>query len=114
VRSQSSRTWSGTELHDFPTLQCSAPHSGEHARHDHVDVRPITGRLTGSPSDLSSRDDTGTAVPLVARAPPIPDQADRDATVVTVAGTFRSRAAQLTWRHHGAVLAIWTFNIELD
>ncbi len=34
--------------------------------------------------------------------------------MVTVAGTFDSGAAQITWRHDRHVLAIWTFTIELD
>jgi hypothetical protein len=33
---------------------------------------------------------------------------------VAVRGTYHSGSAQVTWRHDGHLLALWTFTNELD
>ena len=77
-------------------------------------VKAATGSLSVSAADLSSRDENGTAVRLTARGPGrVTAVPGRPATLV-VRGTYDNGSAQLTWRHDGAVLAVWVFTIELD
>jgi hypothetical protein len=72
------------------------------------------GSVRVAADELSSRDDTGRLVPLkvvgatsAVAAPGAPAQ-------LTLAGRYHSGSGQVTWRHAGHVLAVWTFTIELD
>ena len=65
-------------------------------------------------SELSSRDETGHAVRLSPDGPEQQRVSAAKSRTVKVVGTFASGAAQVTWRHAGHVLGVWTFNIELD
>ncbi len=101
-----------------PDQVLSGPQRGQ----DPTTPAVITLRVTvrgGRPlaigtDELSSRDETGEAIALK------PASADRSTAKaggtasVAVRGTYHSGSAQVTWRHDGHVLALWTFTIELD
>jgi len=80
-----------------------------------VQVAAGSGTVAVAATDLSGRDDHGRALVLTSMGP---------ATAVSVPGaapaTLRvtaevhAGAAQITWRHAGAAMALWTFNAELD
>ena len=55
-------------------------------------------------------------VPRTSSAPgPLPQIGTAGGTAsVAVRGTYHSGSAQVTWRHEGHVVALWTFTIELD
>jgi hypothetical protein len=79
-----------------------------------VRITAIRGAIELSGHDLTSRDETGTAVALTARgASSVRATAGQSATIA-LQGRFDSGAAQITWRTGGQVYAIWTFTIELD
>ena len=46
--------------------------------------------------------------------PPAQIRAAGGTASVAVRGTYHSGSAQVTWRHEGHVVALWTFTIELD
>lgn len=72
------------------------------------------GTVTASTDELSSRDQTGRAVVLTPQGPDRASATSGGPATLRVVGTFHSGAAQVTWRHDDHVLAVWTFNIELD
>lgn len=72
------------------------------------------GATTIAAGDLSSRDQSGHALLLSPQGATSKTIAPGTTASVTVKTTFTSGAAQITWRHHGVVLGVWTFNIELD
>lgn len=81
-----------------------------------VTIRIITatGSLSLSASDFAVRDDQGMDIPLVPVSPAtVTSNLTRPADLI-LSGTFHSSAAQITWRSHDAVVAIWTFTIEPD
>lgn len=77
-------------------------------------VATTKGSTTLAAADLSTRDQTGHALTLTPDGPPSRTVAAGTTASINVVATFASGAAQLTWRYAGKVLAIWTFNIELD
>jgi hypothetical protein len=79
-----------------------------------VTVRDATGPLTLSAPDFTSRDETGTAIPLTSRGPAGVTARPGHPATLTLRGTYEAGAAELTWRHDGKVIAVWDFNIELD
>jgi hypothetical protein len=79
-----------------------------------VTVSGSTGDLTIKDTDFSSRDEEGKAIRLKARGPASVTASPGHPATLTLAGTYESGAAQLTWRHDGKVVALWDFNIELD
>ncbi|MDQ2852258.1 MAG: hypothetical protein M3Y49_16310 [Actinomycetota bacterium] len=74
----------------------------------------LKGTTTIAATDLSSRDQSGHALRLVPHGPATRTVPPGTTASITVDTTFTSGAAQITWRHHGTVLGVWTFNIELD
>jgi hypothetical protein len=64
--------------------------------------------------DLSSRDETGEAVALTPAGTTRSTAKAGGTASVAVRGTYHSGSAQVTWRHGGHVVALWTFTIELD
>lgn len=77
-------------------------------------VAMTTGAASIRTSDLSSRNESGAAIHLTPVGPATAHAGPTGAVTLRVAATFSSGAAQVTWRHNGAVIAVWTFNIELD
>jgi hypothetical protein len=77
-------------------------------------VQVNRGTLAIATSELSSRDETGTAVALRPVGIPRSVAGAGATTAVSVRGSYHSGSAQVTWRHDGQVLALWTFTIELD
>ncbi len=77
-------------------------------------VAMTRGTATVSAAELSSRDETGRLIPLARRGPEQIHATTGPPQQLQVAGVFDSGAAQITWRHERTVLAVWTFNIELD
>jgi hypothetical protein len=72
------------------------------------------GSLALHASDFTVRDDQGMNIPLVPVGPAtVTSNPARPADLI-LSGTFHTGAAQINWRSHDAVIAIWTFNIELD
>lgn len=79
-----------------------------------LQLRQVAGSATVRADELTSRDETGEKIALTSSGPArVTTRAGRISTLKVV-GTFDSGAAQITWRHHGKVLAVWTFNVELD
>ena len=77
-------------------------------------VKATSGSLSVTAADLSSRDENGSAVVLTASGPDrVTAVPGRPATLI-VRGIYDNGSAQLTWRHDGAVVAVWVFTIELD
>jgi hypothetical protein len=79
-----------------------------------VTVGQATAPLTLRAGDFTSRDQLGKGVPLTSAAPASVTAAPGHPATVTLRGTFRAGAAELTWRHDGKVIAVWDFTIELD
>lgn len=79
-----------------------------------LQVRQTSGSATLGADELSSRDQTGRPVALAPKGSRVITTHAGSTSTLTVAGTFDSGAAQVTWRHQGKVLAIWTFTVELD
>lgn len=72
------------------------------------------GSLTATAGELSSRDETGAQIRLTPMGPASVRAVPGHPAEVRVSGVYSSGSAQLTWRHDGHVLAVWTFTIELD
>lgn len=84
--------------------------------HATIVIRATTTRssIALHSSDFTVRDDRGLNIHLVPAGPFTSSaESSRPAELVLV-GAFHTGAAQITWRSHNAVIAIWTFNIELD
>ncbi len=79
-----------------------------------VDVVPIRGSIQVSASDFLSRDQTGSIVSLNPDGASTVTATAAHPAKVRIKGRYVSGAAQVTWRYHGHVMAIWDFNIELD
>lgn len=77
-------------------------------------VTTTTGSLRFGAADLTSRDQTGASVRLAARGPAEVTASPGRPATLAVQGTYDNGSAQLTWRHGGAVVAVWVFTIELD
>lgn len=77
-----------------------------------VDVH--RGELAIGTDELSSRDETGAVIALRPSGARHATAGSGKSATVTVKGTYPSGSAQVTWRHAGQVLAVWTFTIELD
>lgn len=86
----------------------SAPAAGTSTRAV-ITLRVDSGAVPIAAADLTARDDSGQLIALT----PVSDTRGGGQTF-RVSGTFSAGAAQLTWRHDGRVLAVWTFTIELD
>lgn len=79
-----------------------------------ITINQVTAPLTVAATDFTSRDEQGTPVALTPAGPAaVTATADHPGALI-LTGSFGSGAAQITWRHHGNVVAIWDFNIELD
>ena len=70
--------------------------------------------LSISTDELFSRDETGAAIALTPAGASRSTARTGGTASVAVRGTYHSGSAQVTWRHDGHVLALWTFTIELD
>ena len=79
-----------------------------------IDAVTTQGRLTLRAADVLSRDESGRLVSLAPAGSAAASAADASPARIRVMGRFTSGAAQLTWRYHGSVLAVWDFNVELD
>jgi hypothetical protein len=77
-------------------------------------LQAVRGDLTADAGQLSSRAETGKAVALTPRGATRVQARPGHPRTLTVGGTFPTGAAQVTWRSGHHVLAVWTFNIELD
>ena len=77
-------------------------------------VTQRTGSVSLRIGDLGVRDQTGRRIALRSRGPTAVRTRAGSTSTLQVLGTFFSGAAQVTWRHRGQVLAVWTFNVELD
>ena len=77
-------------------------------------LQAVRGDLTADAGQLSSRDETGKAIALTPRGATRVLASPGHPQTLRVGGTFPTGAAQVTWRSGRHVLAIWTFNIELD
>jgi hypothetical protein len=77
-------------------------------------IRMTRGAEVVTAGELSSRDETGKAVALRADGPARIRVAGGATGTIRVRGVYDNGSAQMTWRHGGHVLAVWTFTIELD
>lgn len=77
-------------------------------------VKQSKGSAVIKADELTSRDQTGGLIPLTSKGPKTITTHAGKTSELELVGTFESGAAQVTWRHHGKVLAVWTFNVELD
>lgn len=80
-----------------------------------VQVTTTSGRVAVAATDLSGRDDHGRDLVLTPVGPATVVSAQgKGAATLRVAAEVHAGAAQITWRHDGAPMALWTFNAELD
>ncbi|NMH96189.1 hypothetical protein [Pseudonocardia acidicola] len=79
-----------------------------------VEARTDTGTVALQAGDFTSRDDHGRDIPLDVVGPAAATSDPTRPATLQLAGTFHSGAAQITWRYRGAVVAVWTFTVELD
>jgi phosphatidylinositol-3-phosphatase len=81
-----------------------------------ITIRATTtgGSIPLHASDFTVRDDRGVNILLVPLGPATVSAEPTRAAELALAGTFHSGAAQITWRSPHGVIALWTFNIELD
>ncbi|MGD3109670.1 hypothetical protein [Streptomyces sp. YGL11-2] len=79
-----------------------------------VTVREATGPLTLDAADFTSRDENGSSIPLSAHGPATVTARPGQTTTLSLTGTYKAGAAELTWRHDGRTIAVWDFTIELD
>jgi hypothetical protein len=80
-----------------------------------VRVAATSGSVTIAATDLSGRDDCGRDLVLVPLGPAAITSAVAKAPVtLRVQAAIHAGAAQITWRHAGAPVALWAFNAELD
>ncbi|MBA2322521.1 MAG: hypothetical protein DLM61_02990 [Pseudonocardiales bacterium] len=84
--------------------------------HATITIRATTtrGSIALHTSDFTARDDRGMNIPLVPVGPSTVSADPSRSAELALIGTFHTSAAQITWHSHNAVIAIWTFNIELD
>ncbi|OJY38453.1 hypothetical protein [Pseudonocardia sp. 73-21] len=74
-----------------------------------------SGSVAIAATDLSGRDDHGRDLVLAPVGPATVASAPGTApATLRVAAEVHAGAAQITWRHAGKALALWTFNVELD
>ena len=79
-----------------------------------LQVAQRRGTATIDANELTSRDETGRPITLRSRGPRRITTRAGETSTLRVVGVFTSGSAQVTWRHHGHVLAVWTFTVELD
>jgi hypothetical protein len=84
--------------------------------HATITIRAIMtkGSIALHTSDFTVRDDRGRSNPLVPVGPATVSVDSSRPAELALAGTFHTGSAQITWRAHNAVVAVWTFSIELD
>ena len=73
-----------------------------------------SGALTLAADELTSRDQTGTVIPLAPTGPAAVTVATGTSGSLQVDGHFSDGSAQVTWTHDGHVIALWDFTIEID
>jgi hypothetical protein len=74
---------------------------------------PVRGAVALSVKDFTGRDDQGNDL-IITPAGPALTSTGTGTVTLRMTAAVRSGAAQLTWRPGGAVIALWTFNAELD
>ncbi|PSS43251.1 hypothetical protein C6401_13655 [Arthrobacter woluwensis] len=79
-----------------------------------VRVKATSGSVAIGAGDLDCRDQRGRTVALNPVGPATVTVAAGSQADLVVRGTFHDGAAQVTLRHAGHALALWTFNIEND
>ncbi len=104
----------GPQQLDTPSVRAGSPPPRTTAAAITLRLTAIRDATTIAAGDLSSRDQRGHALRLVPQGATTKTVAPGATASITVKSTFTSGAAQITWRHHGVVLGVWTFNIELD
>jgi len=77
-------------------------------------VKAVAGSATLGAEELTSRDQRGRTVALTPVGASTVTVAAGSQAELVVRGTFHDGAAQVTLRHAGHTLALWTFNIEND
>lgn len=84
--------------------------------HAIITLRATTtrGSITLHSSDFTVRDDRGVTIHLEPAGHSTSSAESFRPAELALVGTFHTNAAQITWRFHTAVIAIWTFTIELD
>jgi hypothetical protein len=84
--------------------------------HTTITVKTTTtnGSITLHTTDFTVRDDRGTNIHLEPVGPSTIKAEPGRPAQLTLQGTFHTSAAQITWRYHNTVVAIWDFNIEPD
>jgi hypothetical protein len=87
---------------------------------DHADgtititATDTTGTLALPASAFTSRDDKGREVHLSATGPATVTASQGQPVTLKLTGTFDAGSAQITWRDHDKVIAVWDFTVELD
>lgn len=106
----------GPEQAHTGSAESVAPASPEKSTRAYLtlQVRQTKGSATIHATELTSRDETGRPVALRPKGPAVITTHAGSTSTLKLGGTFDSGAAQVTWRHHHAVLAVWTFTVELD
>ena len=79
-----------------------------------VRVKATSGSVAIGAGDLDCRDQRGRTVALDPVGPATVTVAAGSQADLVVRGIFHDGAAQVTLRHTGHALALWTFNIEND
>ncbi|MEZ2373293.1 hypothetical protein [Arthrobacter sp. RCC_34] len=79
-----------------------------------VRVKATSGSVTIGSGDLDCRDQRGRTVTLTPVGASTVTVAAGSQADLVVRGIFHDGAAQVTLRHTGHALALWTFNIEND
>lgn len=84
--------------------------------HATITIRATTtsGSIALHATDFTVRDDQGKNIRLEPVGPSAIRAEPSRPAQLTLQGTFRTSAAQITWRYHDTVVAIWAFDIELD
>lgn len=79
-----------------------------------ITLRVVTesGSITVAATDLTSRDDSGNDIRLTPVGASGATGTPGTAVELKVAATFHTGAAQITLRHAGKIIALWTFNVE--
>ena len=80
-----------------------------------VQITATSGAVAIAATDLSGRDDHGRDLVFTPDGPAGVVSVPRTgAATLRVTAEVHAGAAQITWSHNGAPMALWTFNTELD
>jgi len=79
-----------------------------------VRATATSGSIPLRATDFTVRDDRDEDIRIEPVGPSTLSAKPSRPQELALQGTFHSGAAQMTWRYHNTVVAIWDFNVELD